>query len=96
MPYGSLEIAGSGNTVPIMNFAYFYITGWHSKGGGFDNPCAEPNAPIPDVFSPDSDPNDSGVISGYWVKPVVFNSGGGGEEACNPNTIGGCVAVMTK
>jgi hypothetical protein len=96
VPYGSLEIAGSGSTVPIINFAYFYVTGWHSKGGGFDNPCADPNAPIPDVFAPDSDPNDSGVVSGYWVKPVVFNSGGGGEEACNPNTIGGCVAVMTK
>jgi hypothetical protein len=96
VPYGSLDIAGSGDTVPISNFAFFYVTGWHSKGGGFDNPCAEPDAPIPDVFAPGTDPNDSGVVSGYFISYVAPNLGGGGEEQCNPDLIGGCVAVMTK
>ena len=36
--------SGGGDTVPIVNFAYFYVTGWHSKGGGFDNPCAAPGS----------------------------------------------------
>jgi hypothetical protein len=96
VPYGSLDISGSGETVPITNFAFFYVTGWHSKGGGFDNPCAAPGASIPDVFAPGTDPNDSGVVSGYFIKYVAPNLGGGGTEPCNPDTIGGCVAVMTK
>ncbi len=96
VPYGSLNLAGSGTTVPIANFAFFYVTGWHSKGGGFDNPCAAPGASIPDVFAPDTDPNDSGVVSGYFIKYVAPNLGGGGTQPCNPDTIGGCVAVMTK
>jgi Putative Flp pilus-assembly TadE/G-like len=96
VPYGSLDLSGSGESVPIANFTYFYVTGWHSKGGGFDNPCAEPGAAIPDVFAPGSDPNDSGVVSGYFIKYVAPNLGGGGDSPCDPDTIGGCVAVMTK
>jgi hypothetical protein len=96
VPYGSLDLSGSGESVPISNFAFFYMTGWHSKGGGFDNPCAAPGAGIPDAFAPNTDPNDSGVVSGYFIKYVAPNTGGGGDEPCNPDTIGGCVAVMTK
>jgi Putative Flp pilus-assembly TadE/G-like len=96
VPYGSLDLSGSGDTVPIANFAFFYVTGWHSKGGGFDNPCAAPGASIPDVFAPGTDPNDSGVVSGYFIKYVAPNLGGGGDSPCDPDTIGGCVAVMTK
>ena len=82
--------------MPIANFAYFYVTGWHSKGGGFDNPCASPGFSPPDVFAPGSDPNDSGVVSGYFISYVAPNTGGAGDEECDPDTIGGCVAVMTK
>ena len=96
VPYGSLDIAGSGQSVPITNFAYFYVTGWHSKGGGFDNPCEAAGFTPPDQFAPGTNPNDSGVISGYFIKYVAPNVGGAGDSPCNPDTIGGCVAVMTK
>jgi hypothetical protein len=96
VPFGSLDITGADETVPVLDFAFFYVTGWHSKGGGFDNPCDNPNAPIPDVFAPGTDPNDQGVVSGYFIKYVAPNTGGGGTQPCNPSTIGGCVAVMTK
>ena len=98
VPYGSLAAIGSGGgeTVPISNFAYFYVTGWHSKGGGFDNPCEAPGFTPPDVFSPDATPDDQGVISGYFISYVAPNTGGAGDDQCDPDTIGGCVAVMTK
>jgi hypothetical protein len=96
VPYGSLDFAGAGTTVPVIRFAQFYVTGWHSKGGGFDNPCAAPGAAVPDVFSPDVDPNDSGVVSGYFINDIQPNVGGSGDAACDPDEIGGCVAVMTK
>ena len=97
VPYGALKVSGAGTSVPIANFGFFYVTGWHNKGGGFDNPCAAPGAAIPDTFAPGTDPNDSGlVVSGYFIKTVAPNTGGAGDEPCNPNTIGGCVAVMTK
>ena len=37
-PFGSFDGSGNG-TVPVQNFAYFYITGWAGSGGGFTNPC---------------------------------------------------------
>jgi hypothetical protein len=36
------------------------------------------------------------VVSGYFISYVAPNTGGAGDEQCNPDTIGGCVAVMTK
>ena len=97
MPYGSLDFAGAGETVPVIDFALFYVTGWHSKGGGFDNPCDAPGAAVPDVFSPGIDPNDSGVVSGYFINYIQPNIGGGGDAMPAIRiTIGGCVAVMTK
>ena len=93
MPYGSLDLR-VGESVPIANFAY-YVTGWHSKGGGFDNPCDEPRASIPIVFAPGTDPNDSGVVSGYFIKAVAPNLGGGGDSPAT-RTRSAAVAVMTK
>ena len=95
VPYGSLSAIGSGGgeTVPIENFAFFYVTGWHSKGGGFDNPCENLNQDPPDA---PTGLTDQGVVYGYFIKYVAPNTGGGGDASCDTDTIGGCVAVMTK
>jgi hypothetical protein len=98
VPYGSLDSIGSGggDTLPIANFAYFYVTHWHSKGGGFDNPCEDPGQDPPDVAADATSADDQGVVSGYFIKYVAPNIGGSGDAPCDPDTIGGCVAVMTK
>jgi hypothetical protein len=94
VPFGAFDTSGSG-TVPVIDFAFFYVTGWTSNGAGWQNPCK--NDPVhPDVFVPGTE-NDSGSISGHWVRPAVPSGGGtAGNGDCDLTQIFACVAVMTK
>ena len=92
VPFGSFSGNGGG-TLPVQEFAFFYITGWTGKGTGFDNPCqGNGDDPVPG--------NDSAFIVGHFIKYVqTANSGGFGESPCDfgdTASLGGCVAVMTK
>jgi Flp pilus assembly protein TadG len=92
-PFGSFD--GSGNTtVPVTNFAFFYVTGWTGQGQGFNNPCqGNGDDPVPN--------NDAGYIVGHFIKYVqTINTGGGGSGFCDLSTgslnTGACVAVLTQ
>jgi Putative Flp pilus-assembly TadE/G-like len=87
-PFGSFN--GSGNTtVPVTNFATFYVTGWTAQGGGFANPCqGNGDDPVPG--------DDAGYIVGHFIKYVfALNTGGGSGELCDFTSFGSCVAVLT-
>jgi hypothetical protein len=85
-PYASFTGSGSG-TVPVRNFAFFYVTGWAGQGGGFRNPCE--GAGGDDTAGP-------GGITGHFVKYVQrLNDGSGGETPCDFNSVTPCVAVLT-
>ena len=87
-PFGSFNGSGS-TTVPVTDFATFYVTGWTGQGGGFDNPCQG--------NGDDSVPNnDPGVIVGHFIKYIQNPGTGSGTTACDPNAFGSCVAVMTR
>ena len=86
-PFGAFSGSGS-NTVPVMRFAAFYITGWMGQGGGFDNPCLDEG---------DEMPTDTAEIVGRFIKYVdVPNEGGTGEEECDFSAIEPCAAVMVE
>jgi Putative Flp pilus-assembly TadE/G-like len=87
-PFGSFDGSGS-TTVPVTNFATFYVTGWTAQGGGFANPCqGNGDDPIPG--------DDAGYIVGHFIKYVqALNSGGGSGELCDFTGFGSCVAVLT-
>jgi hypothetical protein len=87
-PFGSFSGNGS-NTVPVTDFASFYITGWTGQGQGFNNPCeGNGDDPVPN--------NDAGYVVGHFIKYVQTLNTGGGTTACDPNAFGSCVAVMTR
>jgi len=93
-PFGSFDGSGNG-TVPVTQFASFYVTGWTAQGGGFNNPCqGNGDDPVPN--------NDPGVIVGHFIKYIqVLNNGGGGTGFCNLSAggslnSGSCVAVLTE
>jgi hypothetical protein len=91
-PFGSFDGSGSATTVPVENFAFFYVTGWTGQGQGFNNPCSVP----PDDPSP-----GPGYIVGHFIKYVqTINTGGGGPGFCDLSTgslnTGACVAVLTQ
>jgi hypothetical protein len=87
-PFGSFDGSGS-TTVPVTDFATFYVTGWTAQGGGFANPCeGNGDDPVPD--------NDAGYIVGHFIKYVqALNSGAGSGELCDFTSFGSCVAVLT-
>jgi Flp pilus assembly protein TadG len=88
-PYGSFSGNGS-DTVPVSDFATFYVTGWTSQGSGFANPCqGNGDDPVPG--------NDAGYIVGHFIKYIdVLNDGGGGSQLCDLSSFGMCVAILTQ
>jgi hypothetical protein len=88
-PFGSFSGSGS-TTVPVVNFATFYLTGWTGQGSGFNNPCqGNGDDPVPN--------NDPGTIVGHFIKYIdSLNTGGGGPTLCDFNAFGNCVAVLTR
>jgi Flp pilus assembly protein TadG len=87
-PFGSFNGNGS-TTVPVSDFATFYVTGWTGQGQGFNNPCqGNGDDPVPN--------NDAGYIVGHFVKYIQTLNPGGGTTPCDVNAFGACVAVMTR
>jgi hypothetical protein len=88
-PFGSFDGSGS-TTVPVTDFATFYVTGWTGQGGGFGNPCqgTAGDDPVPG--------DDPGVIVGHFIKYIQNPGTGAGTTPCDPNAFGSCVAVMTR
>ncbi|TML14337.1 MAG: hypothetical protein E6G33_10515 [Actinobacteria bacterium] len=87
-PYGAFAGTGSNYTVPVENFATFYVTGWTGQGSGFNNPCqGNGDDPVPN--------NDPGVIVGHFIMYIQALNNGGGTTACDLTAFGSCVAVLT-
>jgi hypothetical protein len=87
-PFGSFNGSGS-TTVPVTDFATFYVTGWTGQGQGFNNPCTgNGDDPVPN--------NDAGYIVGHFIKYIQTLNPGGGTTPCDVNAFGACVAVMTR
>jgi Flp pilus assembly protein TadG len=87
-PLGALSGAG-GSTVPVVDFATFYVTGWTGSGQGFSNPCqGKGDDPVPD--------NNPGFIVGHFIKYIQNINAGTGTQPCDPNAFGSCVAAMTR
>ena len=91
--YGSFtDNHGVDDTVPIIDFAYFYITGWAGQGGGGSNPCAAPDG------GDDPRPGTDSYIWGHFVEYIPGLDAGVGED--EPCDLGGapttCVSVLTE
>ena len=87
-PFGAF--AGSGSTtVPVTDFATFYVTGWTAQGGGFSNPCqGNGDDPVPN--------NDGGYIVGHFVKYIQSLNPGSGSEPCDMDAFGSCIVELTR
>lgn len=80
--------SGSGQTtVPITNFATFYVTGWAKATGG---KAAGAYCKGDDV------PPAKGWILGRFIKYIDPSSSGGGSVDCDLNALGSCVAILVK
>jgi hypothetical protein len=79
-PFGTFQSQGQG-TVPVTGFATFYVTGWD----GSQSAC------------PTDDTSPSKSVVGHFIKYVqTLNDGSAGEELCDIEELGSCVAVLTR
>lgn len=87
-PFGSFSGSGGNETVPVTNFATFYVTGW--AGQGKEGQTSQ-------SICPGDEKAESGTIVGHFIKYVdVLNEGHASEEMCNFESLTPCEAVMTE
>jgi hypothetical protein len=87
-PFGAFGGSGS-TTVPVSDFATFYVTGWTAQGSGFANPCqGNGDDPVPN--------NDGGYIVGHFVKYIQSLNPGSGSEPCDMDAFGSCIVELTR
>jgi hypothetical protein len=100
VPYGAYKNTGSQETIPILTFAAFYVTGWEGNGGNA-NPCV----PDPDGSGPalaDEDPTadpkdkDKGDIVGYFVDYTLPDAPGDPNAVCELGLLLPCVPVLVR
>ena len=100
IPYNALRNSTGNDEIPVLDFSYFYITGWIGQGNGQnDDPCTGTNS-IP--ATPDDGPNDNaravaGGAVGYFVRkapepirPVDST------QNCVPTQLRDCYAVLAR
>jgi Putative Flp pilus-assembly TadE/G-like len=88
--FGAFASEGQ-NTIPVTNFATFYVTGWKGQGGG-QSPCENPPAPA----QPDDPVSESGTVVGHFMQyrgPLGDNTG---TEPCNFDGPTPCVFALTE
>jgi hypothetical protein len=87
--YGAFtHTSGTSLTIPVTDFATFYITGYDGS------PCTSP--PLSAAQHPDDPIPNKGTITGHFIKYVDRLNSGGGTIVCDPASFGNCVPVMTK
>jgi hypothetical protein len=95
--FGAFALSGQ-NTVPVTNFATFYVTGWKGQGG-HTSPCANPPPPADPndpPIRPDDPVTESGTVVGHFMKyrgPLGDNTG---TESCDFDGPTPCVFALTE
>jgi hypothetical protein len=92
-PFGSFAGSGAAETVPVTDFAIFYVTGWAGQGEGKSSSEICPGG----EGAEGDDPAETATIVGHFVKYVQsLNDGSAGEETCDFASPTPCVAVLTE
>jgi hypothetical protein len=90
-PTGAFDGSGNG-TVPIVDFAAFYVTGWEGSGSSH-NPCQD--LPASDPLHDDT--AQKGEIVGHFIKYIdLANPEGASEDVCDFNSLSPCVSLFTR
>jgi hypothetical protein len=84
LPFGSLK-GPADNAVPVLDIAYFYVTGWGRAGANGGDPC------------PGADTAAAGRVAGYFVSTIWPNVGPTEpNRPCDPSALRPCRAVLVR
>ena len=101
VPYGAYKFTGPQETIPLLTFAAFYVTGWSGSGGSGKNPCEDPKnlPPNPDPTGPapsvDED-TQGGDIAGYFVGYTMPDAPGDPHSVCVHDQLKPCTPVLVR
>jgi hypothetical protein len=102
------DLSGNnGNTtIPIRNFAVFYVTGWYQQGNKNDAGCGTTKNGAAcnttggngrnECFPGDTANLNKGEIWGHWVSLYVNSSQGTPNGQGCANAFGNCIPVLTR
>jgi hypothetical protein len=93
MPYGTFKNVNPGNeSLPVLDFAAFYVTGWAGQGNSNDDPCAGD-----DFTHADGTPLQAGEVVGHFVEFTGPDEAPPDENAqCVAGQIRPCEAVLVR
>lgn len=95
VPYGAYKNTGPQETIPLLTFAAFYVTGWSGQGGSGKNPCEDSkNLPDPDAIV-DED-TKGGDIAGYFVGYTMPDAPGDPHSVCVHDQLKPCTPVLVR
>jgi putative Flp pilus-assembly TadE/G-like protein len=93
VPYGSYKNTGSQETIPVLDFAAFYVTGFDPQGNGKQNPCTQ-GSPPPGARLDES--VSSGGVVGYFVRTALPDVPGDPTKVCKIGQIRPCTPVLVR
>jgi hypothetical protein len=99
IPYNALRNSTGNDEIPVLDFSYFYVTGWIGNGGNNGDPCDGSNS-IPATQDDRPNDNDKGVIGGavgYFVRKAPSpNLPVDRTQNCVPGQLRECKAVLVR
>ena len=94
VPYGAYKNTGPQASLPILNFASFYVSGWSGQGGAGQNPCnGDPDGPSGPIQPEES--TSGGEIVGYWVAWARYGPSDP-DSICEGTELRPCTPVLTR
>jgi Putative Flp pilus-assembly TadE/G-like len=94
IPYNALRNSNGNDEIPVLDFSYFYVSGWIGQGNNQD-PCNG-------TEDPNAQPNENakavkGGAVGYFVKPAPPPSKPvDSTQNCAPSQLRPCYAVLVR
>ena len=95
MPYGAYKNTGPQDTMPLLTFAAFYVTGWSGSGGSGKNPC-EDQSKLPDPNAIVDEDTNGGDIAGYFVGYTMPDAPGDPHSICVQDQLKPCTPVLVR
>ena len=103
VPYAAYKSTSANDGLPVLNFAAFYVTGWHGQNGGpGNNPCDDinpadyPPAKPGDPPALDDEPTQRAEIVGYFVDWTMPDAPGDPNNPCVLGQLRPCVPVLVR
>jgi hypothetical protein len=95
VPYAAYKNTGSQDTMPLLTWAAFYVTGFTGSGGAGADPCIpDPDGPGGPAIADET--TNGGDIVGYFVDYTAPDAPGDPHSICTVGQLQPCTPVLVR